>query len=185
MAKNALIFHGTNGNPDENWFPWLKNELEKHGCIVNVPSFPTPDGQSLTAWLKVLAGYEINEDTILIGHSLGGLFLLRVLEQLKQPVKAAYFVAAPAGVRPIKFYDSDASFSPGFNFEWSKIMNSARHFEVFHSNNDEYVSLGNAQEIASKLNAKLNLVPNAGHFGRASNCTKLPILLNRILELPL
>jgi len=25
--KNALIIHGTEGYPKENWFPWLKKEI--------------------------------------------------------------------------------------------------------------------------------------------------------------
>ena len=52
--KNAIIIHGTYGNPDENWFPWLKIELEKIGYQVYVPTFPTPENQNLEAWLKII-----------------------------------------------------------------------------------------------------------------------------------
>ena len=39
---NIFIIHGTEGYPEENWFPWLKKELEQKGHIVFVPQFPTP-----------------------------------------------------------------------------------------------------------------------------------------------
>jgi hypothetical protein len=26
---NAFIFHGTEGHPQENWFPWMKEKLFK------------------------------------------------------------------------------------------------------------------------------------------------------------
>ncbi|MDP2709508.1 MAG: alpha/beta hydrolase [bacterium] len=74
---NIFIFHGTEGHPKENWFPWLKEKLENIGHKVFVPQFPSPPvvSASAAAWFEVLKGYDqyINEDTILIGHSLGGV----------------------------------------------------------------------------------------------------------------
>lgn len=35
--KNTYIFHSTKGNPQENWFPWLKEELEKTEIETTVP----------------------------------------------------------------------------------------------------------------------------------------------------
>src|SRR3989304_7206168 len=97
--SEVFIFHGTGGYPGENWFPWMKNELEQKGYNVFVPQFPTPEGQSLEAWLDVLSLQKdkIDQNTIFIGHSLGGLFLLRLLERLEKPAKASFFVGAPIG----------------------------------------------------------------------------------------
>lgn len=38
--NNVFIFHGTEGYPEENWFPWMKRELEQNGCSAFVPQFP-------------------------------------------------------------------------------------------------------------------------------------------------
>jgi hypothetical protein len=35
--KTAIIIHGTGGSPDENWFPWMKTQLEEQGYRVFVP----------------------------------------------------------------------------------------------------------------------------------------------------
>ena len=40
--KTAIIIHGTEGYPEENWFPWLKSELEIIGYQTFVPQFPSP-----------------------------------------------------------------------------------------------------------------------------------------------
>ena len=40
--KNVIIIHGTEGYPEENWFPWLKKNLEERGYNVTVPQFPSP-----------------------------------------------------------------------------------------------------------------------------------------------
>lgn len=131
MQSNVFIFHGTEGYPEENWFPWLKEKLEAKGCKVFVPQFPSPPGEpaQISSWFDVLKDYEfqIDADTILIGHSLGGTFALRILEKLKHPVKAAFLVGTPIGIRPILNYDRDNAFS-GFIFDWPAIKKSAKIF---------------------------------------------------------
>ncbi len=188
MKPEVFIFHGTEGYPEENWFPWLKQELEKKGHNVFVPQFPTPPmvPAKITEWFDVLKDYEqhINENTILIGHSLGGIFTLRILEQLQHPVKAAFFIGTPIGVKPILNYDRDNSFS-GFSFDWENIKNKARHFVVFQSDTDPYVGLANGQQLSEHLGVKLNFVPNAGHFNAKAGYLKFDKLLdevNKILE---
>lgn len=173
MNSNVFIFHGTAGHPKENWFPWLKEKLEEKSCKVFIPQFPTPEGQSLGAWFKVLDGYRqyINKDTIFIGHSLGGIFLLRLLEKLEHPVKAALFVGTPIGVRPIKNYDNDNDFS-GFSFNWKNIRSKSNQFVVFHSDNDPYVSLGNGEQLTKELGVELTFIPNAGHFNTSAGYTE-------------
>ena len=182
--RNVLIFHGTGGHPGENWFPWLKRKLEEKHYKVFVPQFPHPKDHTLVDWLEVLKGYEqyINEDSILIGHSLGGLFLLRVLERLQHPVFAAFFVAAPIGVRPIKFYDSDEKFS-GFSFNFAEIKKKAKHFVAYHSDNDPYISIGNGEELAKQLDIKLTFIANSGHFNAEAGFTKFDKLPEDIEKL--
>lgn len=179
---NAFIFHGTAGYPTENWFPWLKEKLEAKGLEVFVPQFPTPEGQSFEAWVEVLEPYlsKIDENTILVGHSLGGEFLLKLLESGEQKVKIAVFVGTPIGVKPILNYDRDAAFINGFNFNWDKIKNKAQAFIVYQSDNDPYVGLGNGQELAKQLGTELSFIPNAGHFNEKAGYLKFEGLLSKL-----
>jgi len=134
--------------------------------------------------LKVLKNYEkdINEDTIFIGHSLGGVFTLRILERLTHPVKAAFFIGTPVGIRPILNYDRDSSFC-GFSFNWHEIKKKAGRFVVFQSNDDPYVSLGNGEALAKNLDVKLDFVPNAGHFNKRAGYIKFEKLRDKVLEI--
>ena len=177
----VFIFHGTGGYPEENWFPWLKKELESVGHTVIVPQFPTPENQTQEAWFKVLDKYhdQLGSETILIGHSLGGAFLLRVLEKRKVPVKAAFIISTPVGIRPIKNWEGDQPFIKE-PFEWKKIKNNAQSFFVFHSDNDPYVGIENGEETAKRLGVQLIIVPNAGHFNKAAGYTSFDLLLEKI-----
>ncbi len=179
METNVLIFHGTEGYPGENWFPWIKAELEEYGCKVFVPQFPSPPvvPAKLGEWFDVLGDYKqyIDERAILIGHSLGGKFLLRVLEKLDHPVGAAFFVGTPIGIPPIKNNDRDNAFT-GNDFDWENIKKKAKHFGVFQSDNDPYVGLKNGEELAKHLGVELSFVPNAGHFNTRAGYTKFEAL---------
>lgn len=182
---NILIFHGTGGHPQENWFPWLSQKLANANVSVTIPQFPTPEGQSLETWMKIFDTYKhfVTEKTILIGHSLGGLFLLRVLEQLDVKVAGAFFVAATVGLKPIKFYEADEKFSPGFDFNWDKIKSASNYFSVYHSDNDPYVSLGNGEYLAKQLTTHLHFIPGKGHFNASAGCLQFPQLLKEIKAL--
>jgi hypothetical protein len=186
MKNKIFIFHGTEGCPEENWFPWMKHELEQRGYEVFVPQFPSPPmvPAKISDWFNVLKNYEqyINEDTILIGHSLGGIFTLRILEALTHPVKAVFFIGTPIGIRPIANYDRDNSFS-SFLFNWDTIKNKAKHFTVFQSDDDPYVGLENGKELARILNVELSFVLHAGHFNKKAGYVKFEQLRDKLLEI--
>ncbi len=186
IMQTVFIFHGTEGYPEENWFPWLKEKLEEKGIKVLVPQFPTPPVVSakISEWFDVLKKYEqyIDENTILVGHSLGGKFILRVLENLEHPVKAAVFVATPIGVQPIANNERDNAFT-GNDFNWSNIKNKAKDFIVFQSDNDPYVGLDNGKELAKNLGVELTFIPNAGHFNTKADYLQFPELLKKVEEI--
>lgn len=183
MKRTILIFHGTEGYPEENWFPWMKAELEARGHQVFVPQLPTPPivPAKINEWLDVLKRYEqyIDENAVLIGHSLGGIFTLRVLEKLNHPIYAAAFIGTPIGVKPILNYDRDSAFS-GFSFDWQTIKSKTKNFIVFQSDNDPYVSLGNGEQLARELGIELSFISGAGHFNAKAGYLKFDALLKKL-----
>ena len=184
--NNVFIFHGTEGYPEENWFPWLKEKLKARGLKVFVPKFPSPPivPAKISEWFDVLKEYEkyINEETILVGHSLGGVFTLRILEKLEHPVEAVFLTGTPIGIKPILNYERDNSFS-GFDFDWDKIKANAKHFVIFHSDNDPYVGLENGKELAKKLGVEPTFIPNAGHFNKKTGYIKFDELWEKLKPL--
>lgn len=182
----VIIIHGAYGHPKENWLPWLKSELEKLSCEVIVPCFPTPEGQSLKNWLKIL-NREVKtwgSNIILIGHSLGPVLILKKLEELKKPIKAAFLVSGFIGPIGIEKFDSinTTFFEKGFN--WRKIKKNCHDFFVYHGDNDPYVPLFMGQDLAKNLGVKLKIIYNGGHLNKTAGFSKFPRLLrdlNKVL----
>jgi predicted alpha/beta hydrolase family esterase len=128
--------------------------------------------------MEVLNQYkdQIDENTIMIGHSLGGLFLVKVLEQLEKPIKTAVFVATPIGIPPVVNWAGDAPFLKK-PFDWEKIRKNAKNIIVYHSDNDPYVGLENGKKLAENLGGELSFVPGAGHFNKKAGYLKFEELL--------
>ena len=51
---------------------------------------------------------------------------------------------------------------------------------MFHSDNDPYVPLEKAKNLAKNLDADLTIVKNAGHFNEKAGYTKFELLLDKI-----
>lgn len=180
----AILVHGSCGNPEENWFPWLKKELEKKGWEVLVPQFPTPEKQSLGSWLKIFENYEkhLGPDTILIGHSIGSAFILSVLEMSEKPVGSCFLVAGFTGKLGSKRFDPMNKTFAEKEFDWKKIRKNCKRFVVFCSDNDPYVPGEKSGELADKLGADFILVKGAGHFNTEAGYSKFELLLKKILS---
>ncbi|MBS3104806.1 serine hydrolase family protein [Candidatus Woesearchaeota archaeon] len=179
---NFFIIHGVYADPNANWFPWLKKELEKRGYECSVPKFPTPLDQTLESWFRVLANYvdKINEESVLIGHSLGAAFILNYLEKANKKIKAAILVAPFHKLLGIQYDEINKTFIDK-EFYWEKIKNSCSRFYIFASDNDEYIPFEVTKEITKNLNAELNIVANGGHLNAKAGYDTLPLLLEWII----
>lgn len=178
---NFIIIHGVYASPDANWFPWLKKELENSGYEAIVPKFPTPLDQSLESWLRTIANYEskINEETVLIGHSLGAAFILSYLEKTNKKIKAAILVAGFHKLLGSPYDEVNKTFVDK-EFDWKKIKSSCNKFFMFASDNDEHISIEITKELVEKLNADFNIIPNGGHLNKNSGYGTFPLLLECI-----
>jgi len=178
----TIIIHGTGGTPQANWFPWLKNKLEKRGQTVYVPQFPSPENMNLTTWMEVFDDYKkhLDEDSILIGHSIGSAFILNILESLKSPIKAAYFVAGFTGLLDDTEFDPLIKTISDRDFNWEKIKSNCKHFYVYISDNDPYVPLEKGRALAGKLGVEPIVLHGAGHINQGSGYTEFEELLKSI-----
>jgi predicted alpha/beta hydrolase family esterase len=181
MKTQVVILHGTLGSPSINWFPWLKNELERIGANVSVPKFPTPEGQTINNWIDILDQnvQEYDNNLILVGHSSAPLVICVKLQELKTPIKACFFIAPFVGKIGNKEYDQYNSEFISFDFNWNKIKAKSK-FYIYRSNNDPYVPEESGKVLAEKLEVKETIIPNGGHLNAESGFVQFPKLLEDI-----
>lgn len=186
--KNVLILHGAENNSQGNWFPWLKQELEKKGYKAWAPDLPNSSVPVLKDWMDTIFSnneWKFDEDSVIIGHSMGGTLTLRILEKLPDDVRIAkaVLVATPVelGTKPETFpYKRDLVTSP---FNWDKIKKSAKEFYFIHSDNDQYECGIDQGEILKKnLGGELIIKPGEAHFNleKGPEYKKFPLLLELI-----
>ena len=134
--------------------------------------------------MEIFKDYEKNldENTILVGHSLGSAFILNILEKIDNKVKACFFVSGFIGLLNNEFDKINKTFIDK-KFNWDKIKNNCRNFFIYHSDNDPYVSLEKAKELSNILNGKLKIIKKAGHFNEETGYNKFSILLEDMQNL--
>ena len=104
MKSNCIIIHGCPSdaekamNPetrtyDKHWIPWLKRNLIALGMETETPLMPDPWEPSYQKFKTEFEKYEVNENTILIGHSCGSAFLVRWLSETKREIFKLILVA--------------------------------------------------------------------------------------------
>lgn len=92
--KTAFIVHGMPSKEEYfdpatpapaafQWFPWLQKQLALREINAQVPAMPVPYNPVYEDWKGLFDGYKIDEDTLLVGHSCGGGFLVRWLSENK------------------------------------------------------------------------------------------------------
>lgn len=180
-----ILIHSTGGDPDECWYPWLKAELERLGHEVLVPTFPTPEGQTLNNWMKAFKPYieKIDEQTVFVGRSIGPVFILRILERIDVKVRACILVAGFVSDLKMPEFDEYVNSFIKEPYNWNQIKTNCKEFVVFHADNDPIVSLKHGEEMAEKLGVKPIIIPNAGHFNTGTDYfIKFPEILERIKE---
>lgn len=191
MKKRVFIVHGWGSSPKENWFPWLKQELEKKGFEVFVPQLPDPENPRIYNWVPKLAETVGKPDgqTYFVGHSMGCQTIARYLEFLPAEIKIGGAVFVAGFFKRLTGLEDEPGI-PETDRHW---LNSPIDFKkikphlpksiAVFSDNDPYVPLDNQDDFRDKLGAKIIIEHNMKHFNSAAGITQLPIALESVLKL--
>lgn len=154
---------------------YLEKGLGKRFEIIS-PRMPLQDNAKYRDWKIVFEKYLhlLNKTFILIGSSLGGIFLAKYLSENKLPKKAlaAYLIAPP--------FDNTTPTEDlvgGFKLkaDLSLMQRNCKHLSLLFSKDDDVVPVAHAEKYRKKLkNAHIVIYKSKnGHF----NITKFPEII--------
>ncbi|OHT11282.1 hypothetical protein TRFO_19391 [Tritrichomonas foetus] len=155
MTKKLFFFnHGVGGNCHSAFIDSTRSKLEEKGMKTVAPSYPNPADPNFDEWKdtfhQFLADNWNGEEIVMIGHSLGGFFTLRLLgecfdEDWTKKLTAVILVAPTATKRPNrrKFYSEE--------IKWDNILKINFKPILLYSDNDDKVAREHPDYVVEKI----------------------------------
>lgn len=168
VKMKVIILHGYGATKNDHWFPWLKFELESRGMEVwceNLPNTNEPDPEE---WASAILE-QLEDDCIVVGHSLGVPGGLRALMRFDGKIRAFFSVAGFVQPLDLDFADKINHFvsEPEFElkFELKNMQNNCKNFYILESDNDPYIPLSCGDFMTEELEAHRYTFKNRDHLG--------------------
>jgi len=181
MKPPKIIILPGNGVTDfdsTHWYGWLRDKLNRLGFNVIGQDMPDHELARKDIWLPHIKNkFQAGKDTIIIGHSSGGVATLRYLET--SPLMGAIVI----GVNHTDLGYQEKKQSGYFDtpWQWEKIKSNAKWLVQFCSQDDPYIPIKEPRFIHEKLNSEYHEYTNRGHFGSEhTNDPKFPELIEVI-----
>ncbi len=185
--KKIYLIHGWGGNPNsEAWFSWLRNECRKRDIQLTIPGMPDTDNPKIEEWLeKAREVIKPDEETYLIGHSMGAQLILRYLEQLPAEVKinGCIFVAGFFNLLETTY---ECPADVGIARPWiekpidlKKVRLHTDDFLAIFSRTDPCVPVSDSEIFKEKLGAEIIIKDDEGHFNETKEIKEIMGFIER------
>lgn len=192
--SNAIILHGKEdedayfdptqpASSNNHWLPWLQKQLIVAGINAQTPEIPNSWKPNYAVWQQEFEHYSLTPETILVGHSCGGGFLIRWLSEHPDTKVGRVVLVAP-WIDP--FHTELASDNTFFKFEIDPELAQRANITVFDSDNDMdsiHETIAQLRKIVPSVNYQQ--FHNYGHFCYEDmKTTNFPELLAACLAKP-
>lgn len=165
------------GGPNDNWFPYLKEELEKLKIEVVASEFPDNQLARESYWIPFLKNnLKADVETILVGHSSGAIAAMRFAENNK--IFGSVLVGAYHTDLDLPMEKQSGYFNRPWDFE--SIIQNQQWIIQFASVNDPWIPIEEARFVHEKLNTEYHEFLDFGHFGGDYNKLVFPELFDAI-----
>jgi predicted alpha/beta hydrolase family esterase len=181
--KKVFIIHGWSGTPESNWFSWMKRELRSQNIFVEVLQMPEADFPKMNDWIGYMhtkIGVP-DEDTFLVGHSLGCMAIMRYAESLVESQKIGGILLVAGFSHSIGIpYLEDFFSTP---LDYGRVRDSVMKKTFIHSDNDPFVPMSEGELLKNMLGGSLVVLHDAGHVNESGGFVTFAIGLEELLKM--
>jgi len=152
---NFLLLHGWEGSPNRNFFPWLKSQLEAKGFEVQTPALPHPKDPVVAEQVEyILNNCKIDSNTVIVGHSFGGVVAMKLVEKLRSSIRSLVLAASFVENR---FKDGSTfdEYAHDWKFDFNKIKKNSGQISYLCDVSDSVVFEDQADKIETLLGAQV------------------------------
>ncbi|MCB2380044.1 alpha/beta hydrolase [Hymenobacter sp. BT635] len=201
-TKHIYVVPRWGGTPRDDWYPWLKRELEeKHEAqspryevhLLDMPAWELPDiDRAIDHLARVLPPAQLQPNIILVGHSVSCLAILHYLAKI-----GAEYPASPPQVGGVVcvagWFSVDSPWQEVLNwihapidFEAARRLIPAEKLVVLLSDDDPYTSgyQENEQLWVERLRSRVHILPGRQHFSSHLDADILEAIRDLADDLP-
>ncbi|MGB0757762.1 MAG: RBBP9/YdeN family alpha/beta hydrolase [Patescibacteria group bacterium] len=184
MISKCIIVHGCpSTNRDDSyskhWMPWVAKQLQAKGISVELPIMPEPWSPNYDNFEKVFNKYDVDENTVLVGHSCGCAFLVNWLGKSSTSIKKLILVA------PWKVNDHEGDVGRdvfyGFNID-TNIKERVGEITMFTADDEESSGKESLEMYHRALGGEIIELSGRGHYTLTDMGTEeFPEILDKIV----
>lgn len=178
--KKLFIIHRWDGKPSDPLYKWLEENIEGNVFSVEVPEMPNTEEPKIEEWISKLneivpldeeSSHEY--DFYFIGHSIGCQAIMRFFERLTDEgsnfkAKKVVFIAPWLSLQGIEEEGEEVIeiAKPWIEtpIDLEKVKQRSEKVVCIFSDNDYYVKNSSWRIFEDKLDAKIIIEKEKGHF---------------------
>lgn len=177
MIKIIFVPGNGGGGPNDNWFPYLLENLKDLGVNVIASDFPDSTLARERYWLPFLKDIlKPDNQTILIGHSSGAIVSMRYAEN--NPLLGTFIIGPYYTDLGMEQEKQSGYFDRPWN--WNAIKKNQNWIVQFSSLDDPWIPIEQSRFIHEKLDTEYYELDKQGHFGGDYDKRTFPELLDAI-----
>jgi len=175
--NKTLILHGWGGSDSPHWQAELASEIAKDYGTVSFPLLDNCHFPSKNRWIKQVKALlkEFKPDTV-VCHSLANtLWFWLCQEEDMIDIERLFMVSPPS------LHTTEKTIKTFFPCETPTNIH-AKEVHILVSDDDPWVALDEAKDIASHYDAKFTIIKNAGHINADSGYGKWGWIENLVMK---
>ncbi len=172
----TLILHGWGGSDHPHWQSELASEIAKNYGTVSFPLLDNCHFPSKNRWIKQVKKIleEFKPDTV-VCHSLANTLWFWLCEEEIATVEKLFMVSPPS------LSTTEPTIKSFFPCEIPSNIH-AKEVHLIVSDNDPWIEVDEAENIAKYLGANYTIIENGGHINTDSGFGKWALIEELVIE---